>query len=138
MTEKKVFQEGEMSPPEIESWMRYTWEMKQKTADRIEDAAKALATMISIALSFFWGILGLNAELKQLIDSKILSVIWILALIISFFVLYPRKYKFNPYSADTIKKMTEEMIHFKKILFLISIILFIFGFPLFGLIIFLY
>jgi len=138
MTEKKVFQEDEMSPPEIESWMRYTWEMKQKTADRIEDAAKALATMISIALSFFWGVLGLNPALKLLIHSKILSFVWVIALIISFCVLFPMKYKFNPDSLDSIKEMTKKVIAIKEILFLASSFLFLGGFILFGVVIFFY
>jgi len=138
MTEKKVFQEGEKSHPEIESWMRYTWEMKQKTPDRIEDAAKALATMISIALSFFWGVLGLNPSLKLLIHSKILSFIWVIALIISFCVLFPMKYKFNPDSLDSIKEMTKKVIAIKEILFLASSFLFLGGFILFGVVIFFY
>jgi len=138
MTEKKGFQEGEKSHPEIESWMRYTWEMKQKTPDRIEDAAKALATMISIALSFFWGVLGLNPSLKLLIHSKILSFIWVIALIISFCVLFPMKYKFNPDSLDSIKEMTKKVIAIKEILFLASSFLFLGGFILFGVVIFFY
>jgi len=40
---KQIARQGKMSPPEIESWMIYSWEAKQQTPARLEDAAKYLA-----------------------------------------------------------------------------------------------
>ena len=54
---QKYFQEG-MSPPEIESWMNYIWEIKQQTPTRLEDAAKYLSICITVATSFFIALVG--------------------------------------------------------------------------------
>ena len=137
MSNKKIYRQGNMPSPEIESWMKYTWEAQQKTPERIEDAAKFLATMISIALSVFPAIFG-KAEVfaKYGIVVKIIPVIWIIALILAFFVLYPKKYRFSSSSADSIKEMTEKINRFKQIVFTIDIVLFLVGFVLFSGVIF--
>jgi hypothetical protein len=52
---KQIARQGKMSPPEIESWMTYSWETKQQTPARLEDAAKYLAVMMTVAITLFLG-----------------------------------------------------------------------------------
>jgi len=129
---QKIYKEGNMPSPEIASWMEYSWEMQQKTPERIEDAAKFLATMISIALAVFPGIFGKITEFAKFgFLVKLIPIIWILALILAFLVLYPRRYRYSSINANSIKEMTKKITKQKQKLFTISIILFISAFVLF-------
>ncbi|CAN2040269.1 conserved membrane hypothetical protein [Candidatus Magnetomoraceae bacterium gMMP-15] len=132
MTDQKIYKEDKMSPLEIESWMKYTWEMKQKAPDRIEDAAKFLAVMISISLSLFLSIFGKSMDfMKSSWIIKSIPAILILALLFSFLVFYPKKYPFSSVSVDSIKQMVEKITRRKKIIFIIAVLFFILAFILF-------
>ncbi len=134
MAEKEIhrYADGEMTPPETESWMKYAWEMKQKTPDRIEDAAKFLATMISISLSVFLALMRLDPALKQGGLEMIVPAIWIVSLIIALYVLYPRDYRHSSDSAASIESMTEDIIAKKRSRLFLAVVSFVAGFLVFG------
>ena len=44
------------SSPDTKSWFEYTWKEQQETPNRLEDAAKFMASIISISLTIFLAI----------------------------------------------------------------------------------
>lgn len=109
--------------------MPYSWETKQQTPARLEDAAKYLAVMMTVAITLFLGGIGKNAVLT--ISSwwiKSIPLLWCLSLILSFLVLYPKKkYRFNGSSAESIQEMTEKIIQWKQRLFFAASLCFLVG-----------
>jgi hypothetical protein len=130
---KQIAKQGKMSPPEIESWMTYSWETKQQTPNRLEDAAKYLAVMMTVSMTFFLSVFG---KTEQFLEAgwfiKSIPLLWCVSLIFSFLVLYPKRYPFNTSSAESIQEMTEKVIHWKQFMFLISSLCFILGIILFA------
>jgi len=125
---KQIARQGKMSPPEIESWMTYSWETKQQTPARLEDAAKYLAVMMTVAITLFLGGIGKNAVLTT--SSwwiKSIPLLWCLSLILSFLVLYPKKYRFHASSAESIQEMTEKIIQWKQRIFFAASLCFLVG-----------
>ena len=55
MTQEKIIK-SRKSIPDTRSWYEFFWREKQETPNRIEDAAKFVATMISISLTIFLAI----------------------------------------------------------------------------------
>lgn len=110
-----------------EAWLEYAWKAQQDTPNRLEDAAKFVATMISVTLTIFLssGMHMFNAFKDAAWFLAVEVVFWLLSLIVSFFVLYPQKYKFNPDSVETIINMQKEIIRFKRSLLILSIILYL-------------
>lgn len=43
--------QGQFSKPDTKSWFEYSWKLQQDVPARYEDAAKFLATMISLSLT---------------------------------------------------------------------------------------
>ncbi len=79
--------------PAETSWLEHLWKTEQEIPNRIEDAAKFLATMVSISFSVF---LALGKErITDTIDPEIQAamVVWIVSLFFSFLVLFPFRYK---------------------------------------------
>ena len=127
-TKKQIAIQGKMSSLEIESWMTYSWETKQQTPARLEDAAKYLAVMMTVAITLFLGVIEKNALLTT--SSwwiKSIPLLWCLSLILSFLVLYPKKYLFNASSAESIQQMTEKIIQWKQRIFFAASLCFIVG-----------
>ncbi|MCZ6819880.1 MAG: hypothetical protein O7G31_10380, partial [Calditrichaeota bacterium] len=53
MAEIKSVKASSMISHEQKSWLKHLWKTEQDIPNRLEDAAKFLATMISISFSFF-------------------------------------------------------------------------------------
>jgi len=89
MTQEKIIK-SRKSIPDTRSWYEFFWREKQETPNRIEDAAKFVATMISISLTIFLAIgktAFKNFQTNTFIKLSVLC--WLLSLLISFFVLFP-------------------------------------------------
>ena len=129
---KQIATQGKMSSPEIESWMTYSWESKQQTPARLEHAAQYLSVMMTVAITFFLGVFGkpetfMNAGFLI----KGVPLLWCMSLVLSFLVLYPKKYPFSSSSAESIKLMTEKIIKWKQWMFFLASVCFILGMLLF-------
>jgi membrane protein YdbS with pleckstrin-like domain len=119
---------SEKPAPDTESWYQYMLKAKQDAPNRLEDAAKFLATMISLSLTLFLAICGGNAELVKHANFsaiKIALVIWIGALVVSFFVLFPWRYRYIENSAQSIQTTHQRIVRVKRILLFISLVLFL-------------
>jgi len=125
MDELKVIK-SEPSPPDTKSWYEYSWKAQQQTPNRIEDAAKFLATMISLSLSIF-AALG-----KSMFESanvpgpiKISLIFWLAALLVSFLVLFPWRYSYSGDSIKTFKVVHKKLVWIKYGLLALALLLFL-------------
>lgn len=113
--------------PDTDNWYDYIIKADQETPNRLEDAAKFLASMISISLTILITIGGRDSftPFKDEWYMKLSVALWIISLITSFFVLFPRSYKYNSQSAQDIKRVHRKIIKTKQTLLLISLLLFL-------------
>ncbi len=126
---------GEPPMPDAEKWHDYGFKMQQETPNRLEDAAKFLAGMISISLTLT--IPNLDKLLSMFYQTfwiKIGFGLWLISLALVFFVIYPRKYQFHSRSAEQIKTVHLRLWRYKRRLFIISVITYFIPFLIFGII----
>ncbi len=122
--EDKTLQ-GRPAPADTESWMHYSWHLQQSMPQRFEDAAKFLATIISLTITIiFTAIEELNLVLMHPFLLFTALVIWLLALLFAFMVLMPHRYAFHSKSVASIKATLEKITRRKKWFFLISSLLY--------------
>ncbi len=107
--------------PDTDSWYEYIRKEQQETPNRLEDAAKFLAGMISISLSIFLAV-G-KAAFEKCADSagiKAAVVLWILSLVFSFLVLFPWRYKYVSVDVKNIKAVHRRIVYNKYVLLIMS------------------
>ncbi len=101
--------------PEEDSWLDFVQEQEQRQAERVEDAAKFLAGMISIAFAIF---LKTDEEAFNGATNpwlvKVAAGLWLLSLGASFFVLFPQKYRYSKASATSIQFMNQRVVQRKR------------------------
>ena len=116
--------QGKRPAPDTQSWREHMWKEKQQTPNRLEDAAKFLATMISISLSLF-----LTVGKSTLTDSggpaKLSIALWLLSLIAAFLVLFPWRYKYSSVSVASMKEAHARIVRYKYGLLALSSVLFL-------------
>jgi len=123
MDEEEI--QGIPAPPDTKSWFEYSWKLQQEIPNRFEDAAKFLATMISLTIAIISTALDKLTELVvQPILVFIVLILWLVALFFAFLVLFPKKYKFHSKSIETIKQANDKIIKTKHKRFVISTVLY--------------
>lgn len=124
MTEPEPRQ-SKPSPPDTQSWYEYIWRAEQETPNRLEDAAKFLATMISISLTLFLAI-GQSSFQNIRGSAPLMAavVLWLLSLLFAFWVLFPHRYRYAGRSLQSIKDMQRRVVRRKYRLLLASLALF--------------
>jgi len=113
-----------VEPAEL-SWLEHLWKTEQEIPNRIEDAAKFLATMVSVSFSVF---LAVGKErITDTVDTEIQAamVVWIVSLFFSFLVLFPFRYKIASDSVELIRKTHRKIAIVKRTLLTISLVLFL-------------
>ncbi len=78
------------------SWLAHAQKEKQEAPKRLEETAKFLVAIVSISLTVF--ISKRPEGLAAWTDKAFIgvAVIWMISVLLSFFVLFPWRYKFNP------------------------------------------
>ncbi len=112
---------SKIPPPDTDSWYEYILKAQQETPNRLEDAAKFLAGMISISLSIFLAV-GKTA-FEKYADSagiKAAVILWILSLVFSFLVLFPWRYKYVSVDVENIKAVHRRIVYNKYVLLIMS------------------
>lgn len=123
MSEKEI--QGTPAPIDTKSWLEYSWKLQQDIPNRFEDAAKFLATIISLTLTIIiTAIDKLNVILIHPIWLFVVLVFWLTALIFAFLVLFPEKYKFHSQSVESIKLAQAKIVQTKQRRFIISAVLY--------------
>jgi len=126
MTPQKQITQSKKASPETQSWHEHMWRETQQTPNRLEDAAKFLATMISVSLSLFLA-LGKTtlADSATSITAKVSIGLWVLSLIGAFLVLFPRHYPSSRVSVELMKKAHKRITRYKYWLLAASSVLFL-------------
>ena len=127
MSEQKI--QGKIASPDTQSWIEYSYKLEQDVPNRFEDAAKFLATMISLSLTItITAIDRLKIETFPPVLLMFILFTWLIALILAFIVLFPEKYRYSSISADSIKEMQKKIIRDKKRVFIAATLLYIMPF----------
>ncbi len=124
---------GVKPPPDAEKWHNYGFTMQQETPNRIEDAAKYLAAMISFSLTFT--ITNLNDVLtvfSHTVWIKLCFGLWLVSFVVTFLVIYPRRYRFPARSADKIRAVHGQIWRYKRFLFIAAVFTYFVPFLVFG------
>ena len=122
---KEIEVKGQPAPPDTKSWFEYSWKLQQGVPERLEDAAKFLAIMISLSLTIISTALGqLKAVVVQPIFIFIGLMLWLAALFFAFMVLFPRKYRFHSMSMESIKRTHASIIRTKQVRLFIAVVLY--------------
>jgi hypothetical protein len=123
MEEKKLVKSKE-PPRDAEEWLEYIGQVDRKTPERLEDAAKFLATMIAISLSIFTAVTKAGGVLVFDWPARIALFAWLLSLLFSFLVLFPFRYRCISTSVKSIKTMHTRIVRIKWVLLILSSFLF--------------
>lgn len=116
---------GIPAPPDTKSWFEYSWKLQQDVPNRLEEAAKFLATIISLTVAIVTTALDkLKAMVTRPIWIFIALFIWLVALLFTFMVLFPRKYRFHSSSVESIKKAHARIVRVKQVRFIIATVLY--------------
>jgi hypothetical protein len=123
--------------PDTQSWYEYIRKAEQDTPNRLEDAAKFMATMISISFTLFLS--GGKKVFESCQDSlylKIALIIWLISLFSSFLVLFPQSYKYISFSAADIKRMNKKITSRKRLFLIVSLGLYLISLCILGVLFF--
>ena len=131
MNDIKIVKSSPVEPGE-ESWLEHLRKTEQEIPNRIEDAAKYLATMIAVSFSFLLGTDKPVVTGATEVKIKVAVVLWLAALLLSFFVLFPFRYKVFSNSIDEIKKMLRTIAVVKRTLLILSLLFFLFALMIFA------
>jgi len=123
MEEKKLVKSKE-PPEDAEEWLEYIGQVDRKTPERLEDAAKFLATMIAISLSIFTAVTKAGGVLVFNWPARIALFAWLLSLLFAFLVLFPFGYRCIGASVKSIKTMHVRIVRIKRVLLILSSFLF--------------
>lgn len=125
--EEPKFVKGEQPRPDTRSWYEYLWKTEQETPNRIEDAAKFLSGIIAVCLTIFltpgreafaqYRGAGLAAIIAAV-------VLWTLALLVSFLVVFPQRYRYVGESVQSMKEMNQRVTRRKYRLLIACLALF--------------
>jgi hypothetical protein len=136
MNEPQIIK-SQKDAPDTQSWYEYVWKAEQDTPNRLEDAAKFMATMISISFTIFLSD-GKNAfeNYQDSLYLKIALISWIISLLSAFLVLFPQKYQYISCSAADIKKTNKKIINRKNLFLIISLSLYLLALGIIGILFF--
>jgi glucose-6-phosphate-specific signal transduction histidine kinase len=96
--------------------------MQQEAPTRFEEAAKFLATIISLSITILFASLyrlALDEETKTKLALLLCALIG--ALLLAFMVMFPMRYKYSSKSVDQIKEATQKSVKFKQRFFIVSV-----------------
>ena len=120
MADKEI--QSTFPPADAQNWIEYSWKMQQEVPNRFEDAAKFLATIISLSITlFFTAIEKLELLMPNTFFVALILLVWVGALVCAFFVMFPFRYEFVSNSEKEIKDLQRKIVAKKKNLFLLSI-----------------
>jgi hypothetical protein len=123
MEEKKMVKSKE-PPKDAEEWFEYISQEERRTPERLEDAAKFLATMIAISLSIFTAVSKAGGVLVFNWPARIALFAWLFSLLLAFLVLFPFRYRCLSTSVKSIKTMHARIVRIKWVLLILSSFLF--------------
>ena len=123
--------------PEDKAWLDYYADEQRKTPARLEEVAKYITGIISICLTIFIDKKPPNLAWWTIDGLTLASMFWVVAVVMTFSVMFPIRYIYNDSSLESIKSMHIRIVKRKYRLLIVSGLLFTIGL-LIGLYIFRY
>ena len=124
---------GRFATPEEEAWQTFRRQSEQETPKRLEEAAKFLSGMISIAFTIFLS--GGQAVFQKPEDKTLLTiacVCWLLSLVLTFLVIFPFRWRQASRSAESIERVHRASVRLKYGLLVAGTALFLLALGLLG------
>jgi hypothetical protein len=114
------------SPSDL-SWLKHAQADQQKAPERLEETAKYLSGIVSIALTIF-----ISNQAKEVVGAAEnwlvgAVLLWMLAVVLSMFVLFPWRYSFVSDAPQSIQDAYSRVVKTKRLLLIISMIAFLIG-----------
>ena len=106
-------------------WIQHAKDEQRNAPGRIEETAKYLAGVISISLTIFIDKRPLTLQAWTQIPLSIAAVLWMMAALGSFTVLFPWRYTYREDSPSDIRRAYRRIVKVKMILLAISTVLFL-------------
>lgn len=120
LTSKKVEDEAT-----VKKWEEHQLAQRLETPKRLEEVAKYLSGMMSISLTIF---LIADKTLFQTANSfwvYMASALWLLSLVITLVVQFPRTYRYSENSVASIQNMHQKVVRYKYRALVLATVLFV-------------
>jgi hypothetical protein len=124
--EKPEVIKGKFAAPDKQKWYDFQLREIQDTPKRYEDAAKFLSSMISISLAIFLSVSGKTGFREIGPFAWVITglILWMVSLVLSFFVLFPFRYRFAADSIETFQRTHQKIVCVKRFLLILSLVFF--------------
>jgi len=105
-----------------QAWLKHIRQEQQEAPKRMEETAKYLAAIISISLTIFLG--QRPDSLPEWTTTPLLTaaLLWMLAAVVSFFVLFPWPYRYAPDSPGSIEATYRRITRVKLLLLIGAVV----------------
>ena len=109
----------------VKSWLSHAQKEKLEAPKRLEETAKFLVAIISISLTIF--ISDRPEDMEPTTDKTFIwvAIIWMISVLLSFFVLFPWRYKFNPESVEDIERAYRKITNTKRWILMLSLVFYL-------------
>ena len=118
---------GRPAGPEKEKWRDFQLAEQQKTPERMENAAKAIGGIISITLTLLLSLLSDKDKAFQLEHFSLVVILWLGAVVLAFFVIFPFPYRYSTLSINSFRKAHHRAGRVKYVLLVISAMAYLVG-----------
>lgn len=116
MEEEKV-QQARPAPEDWETWKEYRLKLRKESPDRLENGAKQLVTLITLAIAIY-GALGVEKlqalPLHSQLLIKLALFLWLLSAFGALWVVVPSYYDLTPNDTKSVKDLLDEIISSKR------------------------
>ncbi len=110
-----------------ELWYDFIIREKQATPQRIENAAKAVGGIISITLTLLLALFDNKQDLMSIDSYETVIVLWLIAAIVAFLVIFPFPYRYSSLSINSFIKSHRRTVIVKYVLLVVSVIAYLVG-----------
>lgn len=109
------------------SWLAHARQDQQKAPERLEETAKYLSGIVSIALTIF-----ISNRPEDWVTGPTgyfvaAALLWMFSVVLSAFVLFPWRYSFVADSPDSIRAAYKRVVQTKRWLLVVSMVAFLVG-----------
>ncbi|MEM0994611.1 MAG: hypothetical protein AAGI49_16375 [Bacteroidota bacterium] len=109
----------------VEKWKEHQLQQRLETPKRLEEVAKYLSGMMSISLTIFLiGDKDLFAATNRF-WVYMASALWLLSLMITLAVQFPRAYRYSEASVASIQAMHQKVVRYKYWALVLATVLFV-------------
>jgi cation transport ATPase len=114
-----------LTNPALEKWNEHMQQEQKETPKRLEEAAKTLTGIISIALAIFLSVGNNSFENGPGPAVQAALVLWLVSLLAAFAVVFPFPYKYKGGNTQSFKDKHKTIVNIKYTLLVVSSLFFV-------------